>query len=211
MALAARQERGSTFLRGRQRIWPANCILLKAAPGHKQTWVSFVGSYNVVKSIDEHIDFYISYITPRPNDSTYSVLKAHLLFEEMLRGYLRVKLPSAAALDGARLSFSQRLALCRSLTPVEQVQSWLWTGVEKLNTLRNYLAHGAGNKDLEKEIDKYVKFFVDEADAPLPEPKGNPASSNPSMQSKSPNYLAVDMVTIRMYYLLAAELGFKVH
>ncbi|MFD1710526.1 hypothetical protein FVQ98_06655 [Ottowia sp. GY511] len=164
----------------------------------------------MVKSIGEHVDLYLSHITPRPNDPTYSVLKAHLLFEEMLRGYLRRKLPNAAALDGARLSFSQRLALCRSLTPVEQVQGWLWTGVEKLNTLRNYLAHGAGSKDLEKEIDKYVKFVVDAAGTPLPEPTAHANSSTPDMQANSLNYLAVDMVTIRLYYLLAGELGFKV-
>lgn len=164
----------------------------------------------MVKSIGEHVDLYLSHITPKPNDPTYSVLKAHLFFEEMLRGYLRRKLPNAAALDGARLSFSQRLALCRSLTPVEQVQGWLWTGVEKLNTLRNFLAHGPGSKDLEKEIDKYIKFVVDAAGAPLPKPAVHTTNSTFSIQPDSPKYLAVDMVTIRMYYLLAGELGFKV-
>jgi hypothetical protein len=172
--------------------------------------LNFVGVNNVVKSIGEHIDCYISRITPRPNDPTYSILKAHLLFEEMLRDYLKRKLPNAAALDGARLSFSQRLALSRSLTPVEQVQGWIWTGVEKLNTLRNYLAHGAGSKDVEKEIDKYVKFFVGAAGAPLPEPLAHVNGSTLSIQSKSPQYLAVDMVTIRMYYMLARELDYEV-
>ena len=65
-------------------------------------------------------------------------------------------------------------------------------------------------EDLEKEIDKYVKFVVDAAGAPLPEPTAHTTSSTSSIQSKSPNYLAVDMVTIRMYYLLAGGLGFKV-
>ena len=164
----------------------------------------------MVESFREHVDLYLGHITPKPNDPTYSILKAHLLFEEMLRAYLRKKLPNPDALDGARLSFSQKLALSRSLTPVTQVQAWVWTGVEKLNTLRNHLAHGAGNKDIEKEVDKYVKFIIHAGSSPLPEPKENNDGLISNKELKSPKYLAVDMVTVRMYYHLSGALGFKI-
>ena len=42
---------------------------------------------------------YMRWITPTPGDPTYSLLKAHLLFEELLRTYLAHNLPHADALD----------------------------------------------------------------------------------------------------------------
>jgi hypothetical protein len=61
-------------------------------------------------------DRFLSTITLQQGDPTFSILKAHLLFEEILRAHLELCLPNPRALAGARLSFAQVLALVRALS-----------------------------------------------------------------------------------------------
>jgi hypothetical protein len=161
----------------------------------------------MVSSIDEHMSRYLDLITPKAHDPTYSLLKAHLIFEEMLRAYLKQILPCPDALAGTRLTFSQRLAIARSITPVAQVDDWVWKGVEKLNKLRNLLAHEGGGKDLANELPKFVNFLIDAGLPPLPKADRLVTGSQTPVSGL---YLGVDMVTIGLYYRLAAQLGFKI-
>lgn len=161
----------------------------------------------MVSSIDEHMSRYLDLITPKAADPTYSILKAHLIFEEMLRAYLKQTLPCPDALSGTRLTFSQRLAIARSITPIAQVDDWVWTGVEKLNKLRNLLAHEGGGKNLAGELPKFVEFLVDAGLPPLPKADRVLTSSQTPVSGL---YLSVDMVTMGLYYRLAAQLGFSV-
>ncbi|MGJ7541554.1 hypothetical protein [Variovorax sp. LT1R16] len=157
----------------------------------------------------KHVDNYLALITPDPYDPTYSILKAHLIFEELLRSHLKISMPNAAALVGARLSFSQRLAVVRAITPPTQVHAWIWMGIEKLNALRNQLAHGSGDKNVDLEVTKYVQYIVKSSGTPLPQPAGQSIEVVDSEARRAPGYLAVDMVTILMYYRFAEQLGFK--
>src|SRR5688572_6119426 len=93
------------------------------------------------------IENYLNFITPIPGDPTYSLLKAHLLFEELLRAYLTRTLRHPGALEGARLTFVQLLAVARSCSSAPP-DHWCWAAVGKLNKLRNMLSHEAAPKAL---------------------------------------------------------------
>lgn len=88
----------------------------------------------------------------RPSDVTLSILKAHLLFEEMLRQYLVKSLPNPTALEGSRLSFIQLVAIARSLSREVEPESWMWVAIQRLNKLRNILAHELASNTLASEV-----------------------------------------------------------
>ena len=54
---------------------------------------------------EESFDLFVRAITPVGGDPTYTVLKSHLLIEDMLVEYIHRKLPNPKAMRGARLSF----------------------------------------------------------------------------------------------------------
>lgn len=114
------------------------------------------------------VENYLKFITPTPGDPTYSLLKAHLLFEEVLRAHLSRTLRHPDALEGARLTFVQLLAVARACSSAP-ADHWCWVAVAKLNKLRNMLSHEAAPKALSEKIGEYVSFVVGQSGAPLPE------------------------------------------
>ncbi len=101
---------------------------------------------------------------PQGDDLTLIVLKGHLLIEEQLTDMLEKRMTSkASALKKARLQFSQLLAVVRGLTYVRE-RAWMWTGISKLNSLRNDLVHHIEPKRVEalvKQIIQALKVVVD--------------------------------------------------
>ena len=152
------------------------------------------------------LDPYLRHITPKQTDPTYSILKAHLLFEEMLRDYLNSALPNPSALDSARLTFAQLIALTRALSKKAPVDHWHWHAISELNKLRNMLAHNLEPAALGEKIQKYVDYVVRESDNPLP-PPSTVVRSGASPSLDRPVYLNVDMVTAGLFMYTAASLG----
>lgn len=68
------------------------------------------------------------------------VLKGHLLIEEMLDAIIRQFVFHPDYLDGARLSFSQKLHIARSMS-LDEHKNGMWDIAIRLNSLRNELAH----------------------------------------------------------------------
>jgi hypothetical protein len=153
-----------------------------------------------------NIKNYLKFITPTPGDPTYSLLKAHLLFEELLRAYLARTLQHSEALEGARLTFVQLLAVARACSDVSP-DHWCWAAVTKLNKLRNLLSHETAPKALSEKIGEYVSFVVAQSGAPLPEAKRS-LNGPPTGASSGPLYLAVDLATIGLYYSFSGLLGY---
>jgi hypothetical protein len=159
---------------------------------------------------DNSPENYVKWITPQPGDSTYSILKAHLLFEELLNAYLARVLPHSSALQGARLTFAQTLALARASSPHLLPDHWIWAAINHLNKIRNSLSHEARPKDLPEKSKAYVDLVLVNSKAPLPD-SGFEAAKNPRAPNETLGhaYSAMDMVTINLYYTTAALLGFK--
>jgi hypothetical protein len=152
---------------------------------------------------DEQISAILEALTPRRTDPTFSVLKAHLLVEEFLTEYLATKVTAARHLQNARLSFSQKLALARSMSPRHD-DEFTWDRLAKLNSLRNELAH---KRDPAAAAEK-IEAFVSEAKrlAPMPEPAARVSASSP-MPAGGPWYTDLDMALMVICSLAALALG----
>lgn len=148
---------------------------------------------------------YLRWISPKAGDPTYSILKAHLLFEELLRAYLSKTLPHPEALEGSRLSFSQLLAVVRAVSGNVPVDCWIWQAIADLNRIRNLLAHETAPGKLSSRIQSYVEL-VQASTVPLLSPQ----SSTGEHASVREHIYAVDMVTMALYYVAADRLGFNV-
>lgn len=155
-------------------------------------------------NLSEHIDGYMRWITPSPGDPTFSVLRAHLLFEELLRAYLKKVLPHAAALDGSRLSFAQTLAVARACSPHLSPSDWIWAAIADLNKVRNLLAHETQPKALAKKLEDYIESALKHLPPP---PKGHPADVS---KEGIHFYSRFDIVTLGLYYRASGAMGFDV-
>lgn len=154
-----------------------------------------------------NFDRFLGAITQRFGDPTFSILKAHLLFEEVLRSYLGRALPNADALSGARLTFAQILALVRALQQPEE-DDWQWEALEKLNRLRNQLAHHVEPKERDAKIAELVTFMTTHSRLPLPAPSRASGDADTHGASAQAVYQAIDMVNGALFASLARRLGF---
>ena len=156
------------------------------------------------------IDYYIDFVTPKSGDSTYSVLKAHLLVEEILNAFLDRKLNHPEALKGSRLSFAQKLCIVRAVAKT-QPDHWAYKAVEQLNSIRNALAHERQPKDLQKKIRSYIDFITSNSGMPLPRPnaKVQPAETDTVKATDGTRFAAIDIATIGLYVQLHTLLEIK--
>jgi len=107
------------------------------------------------------LDKLTKYFRPIDNDPIYLVLKAHLVAEETLYGFLEKKMASPKHLVNARLSFSQSLALARAIHVLSNADWWGWIALEKLNSLRNLLAHNLEPQNTQQRVIDFTLFVCD--------------------------------------------------
>jgi hypothetical protein len=89
---------------------------------------------------------------PKGRDVTLIILRGHLLVEEELNELLELLVHNPQHLQKARLSFAQRVRLVHALYPARGASEPLMVAIEKLNSLRNSLAHQLEPKDLTASI-----------------------------------------------------------
>lgn len=155
-----------------------------------------------------NIKNYLRWITPTTGDPTYSILKAHLLFEELLRAQLAKELPHPKALDGARLTFTQLLAVVRASAGKIPVDCWIWKAIADLNKIRNLLSHETSPKNLNEKIAMYINYVEESVGVPLPTPE---LPRGEMSEHISDNYYrGIDMVTLSLYYVTADRFGFNI-
>jgi preprotein translocase subunit Sec63 len=91
-------------------------------------------------------------------DSIGRILRAHLFIEHFLTNYLIALNPNLGDLKGARLTFSQKITLIENHSSETKE---LASGIKRLNTIRNQLAHRLEAKvtDQDKESLLSLKSF----------------------------------------------------
>jgi hypothetical protein len=104
---------------------------------------------------------------PRSKDITLIVLKGHLLLEEQMDLLLDVYLENPKPFRRMRPTFSTRLAVLRSLIITHSSDRFL-NAAEKLNVLRNKLAHHLEAPELERHIEMFLGILEGESDPPPP-------------------------------------------
>ena len=86
---------------------------------------------------------------PYAND----VLKGHLLCEELLWEIVLSVCRDKDVVKDARLTFAQKLRLVQA---IHGQALPIWSGLEKLNKVRNELAHGLATEKLDVRVDEFV-------------------------------------------------------
>jgi len=104
------------------------------------------GAEVVIKMFNKHM--------PRSKDITLIILKGHLLIEQALTDILDSELPHSKALNDAKMSFSNRLAIVKSIYGMNS--SFPYGLIENLNSLRNQLVHKLEPKDIQNKLDDFI-------------------------------------------------------
>lgn len=97
---------------------------------------------------------------PRSNDLTLIILKGHLLVEQEMNDIINSSLSEPEALLEARITFSQRLAIIKSIYGSSDSE-FPYDSIQKLNVLRNQLVHNLEPDNLEKKIVEFVQDLGD--------------------------------------------------
>jgi hypothetical protein len=116
--------------------------------------VGFMHSDYVSRRMQESAQRFLMYIGPDA-DLQLLILKGHLLIEETLRAIIEERISGHAALgmdDGSKWTFDHKARLAEALCYGEEHDT-LWTGVRKLNRVRNKLAHHVEPAGLSDMID----------------------------------------------------------
>ena len=87
------------------------------------------------------------------------VLKGHLLMEEMVTRAIEFYFFHGELLDGARLSFSQKLILVQAAS-TDQHENSMWNLISAVNSLRNEMVHSLERPKLQPRLnDLRAKYF----------------------------------------------------
>jgi hypothetical protein len=115
----------------------------------------------VARTDDDFEDRFRRHFPRRSNDLTLIVLKGHLLMEEAVNRMLASFLLKPQAIEGAHLRFHQKLCLLRALAPVgaEGTVFRLFEAAEKLNILRNRLAHHVDHPQVEARAKDFLSLL----------------------------------------------------
>ena len=89
------------------------------------------------------------------------VIKGHLLVEESLNVIIDNFVHHPSKLAKSRLSFFQKIHLARSMSVSDQDNS-VWKLIEKLNSLRNDVAHKLNSENRQDKIDELIRLYEDE-------------------------------------------------
>ena len=86
------------------------------------------------------------------------LLPRHLLIEEILFDICSSYVKDINALRNARLSFYQLYCLTKSFYP-DDPEEWVWTACEKLNSIRNNLAHRLETESTEDKLRDFASYI----------------------------------------------------
>lgn len=159
---------------------------------------------------ENNIENYLRWIKPTLGDPTYSLLKAHLLIEEMIRAHLGRTLSHPKALDGSRLTFVQLLSVARAVSSGIAPDHWMWHAMGELNRLRNMMSHETQPKLLAKRLGEYANFICEHSKVPFPEPVQLTPRATGLETPVGPLFTRADMATMGPYMEAAARFGFDV-
>jgi hypothetical protein len=119
---------------------------------------------------------------PETKEIALIVLKGHLLVEELINDLLEEELPNPITLRRGRFTFFQRLLILDALIPWNtlELRADALSLVEKLNTLRNRLAHHLEPADL----NRCIREFLDSSGAYAIDREPPPEDAIPELLSE---------------------------
>lgn len=94
---------------------------------------------------------------PRNGDVELSILKTHLLIEELLTRVITRAAKNPSAIEEANLGFAQKMQLARAFSNLAR-EAWLWDALQALNQTRNKLAHGLSATEIQQRCDAFIEI-----------------------------------------------------
>lgn len=104
---------------------------------------------------------------PKDGNTELSVLKTHLLIEEVLNLVIERNMKRPEFLQKARLEFEKKLQLVQGFLVGAPEDEWVWKSIAKLNEARNKLAHNLDNEVVERKLEAFMSS-VESAVGPPP-------------------------------------------
>ncbi|MNR32234.1 hypothetical protein D3C85_1497990 [compost metagenome] len=96
---------------------------------------------------------------PTEQDAELTLLKGHLLIEEILTAVIMNGVKRPKHLDFARMQFHQKMKLARAVFPGED-PDWIWVALKSLNDARNKLAHGLDQAATATAVKKLIDYVL---------------------------------------------------
>lgn len=94
-------------------------------------------------------------LLPTGDDLTLIVLKGHILIEEQLLAIIQENVPYPNPIEADSLRYPQLARVAEALVYAEE-DDWLWTAIQRLNKLRNVLAHELESPKLDHLIENFL-------------------------------------------------------
>ena len=92
---------------------------------------------------------------PKSGDVELTLLKCHLLIEEVLTEIISKALKNSNHVKEARLSFAQKIHITRASTELSHAP-WIWQALKLLNQARNELSHNLTSHEIEEKLEKFI-------------------------------------------------------
>ncbi len=116
------------------------------------------------KEVDQYLRKLMAHL-PLVKDPTVVILRGHLLVEELLDELIAANLEHPSAIKDARLTFFQKLCICRAIVGQSGSED-IWRAIKELNNLRNAISHRLPDSALSTKLNPTLKAFFEEVTCP---------------------------------------------
>ena len=120
----------------------------------------------------QSIDKFVQHMPPK-EEKELCILKGHLLIEESLNSLIENQVVNPTYILRARFEFYQKLNLAQSMLQLNSDDEWVWKAIEKLNQVRNKMAHNLAYPGLDDKITDFANFVEKSLAAPSQEDQIN--------------------------------------
>jgi hypothetical protein len=150
-----------------------------------------------------HLKNFIEHL-PKDGNAALSLLKVHLLIEEIFNLVIERNMKRPDFLRKSRLSFAQKLVLAQGFLSGASDAEWVWKAVEELNEARNKLAHNLDKRKMEGRLEAFIKR-VEDVEGPPPDD-----AINGPMQRFQLSALKVFMHTVHIVEIDPSDVKIKI-
>ncbi|WP_163130835.1 hypothetical protein [Agarivorans sp. Alg241-V36] len=98
-------------------------------------------------------------VLPESGDKELTLLKAHLVIEEVLTKILAKECVNEKYLNEAKLQFHQKVKLVRAFYQLTH-SDWIWKALHNLNQARNHMSHNLTKHELENKISAFTNYVA---------------------------------------------------
>jgi len=98
-------------------------------------------------------------VLPKSGDKELTLLKAHLVIEEVLTKILAKECVNEKYLNEAKLQFHQKVKLVRAYNKITN-SDWVWKALQLLNQARNHMSHNLTAQELGEKMSSFTNYVA---------------------------------------------------